>query len=113
MPSAKPTVSVRFPEDLLAAIDRIAAEQQRSRNWVVVDLVRKAVDSATDEPAPTYETDYANILSMQDAGTLAVAIRGNLPAYVRVGGNGIVTLSKPDDEAAYAIMPGESLTLHR
>ena len=49
MPSDKPTVSVRFPEDLLAFIDRLAAEQERSRNWVIVDLVRKAKSAEQDQ----------------------------------------------------------------
>ena len=42
MPSTKPTVSVRLPDDLLEFVDRIAAQLDRSRNWVIVDLVRKA-----------------------------------------------------------------------
>lgn len=44
MPSTKPTVSVRLPDDLLEFVDRIAAQLDRSRNWVIVDLVRKAKD---------------------------------------------------------------------
>ena len=45
MPSTKPTVSVRLPDDLLEFVDRIAAQLDRSRNWVIVDLVRKAKDN--------------------------------------------------------------------
>lgn len=44
MPSDKPVVSVRLPEDLLAYVDKLAAELERSRNWVIVDLVRKAAE---------------------------------------------------------------------
>jgi predicted transcriptional regulator len=42
MPSTKPTVSVRLPDELLEFVDRIAVELDRSRNWVIVDMVRRA-----------------------------------------------------------------------
>lgn len=45
MPSPKPVVSVRLPDDLLEYIDRIAAELERSRNWVIVDLIRKTKEA--------------------------------------------------------------------
>ena len=42
MPSSKPTVSVRLPDDLLEFVDRIATQLDRSRNWVIVDIIRRA-----------------------------------------------------------------------
>lgn len=45
MPSPKPVVSVRLPDDLLEFVDRLAADLERSRNWVIVDLIRKAKDT--------------------------------------------------------------------
>lgn len=110
MPSDKQTVSVRLPEDLLAFVDRIAAEQERSRNWVIVDLVRKAKD--TPAPQPDYETNSDHIIVNRRAGVLAIATAGWLPAYVRVTGDETVTLSTPDDEGAYAILPEDTLTIN-
>lgn len=60
MPSDKPTVSVRLPEDLLAFVDRLAAEQERSRNWVITDLVRKASVPTLDRPL--YEVSHPDDL---------------------------------------------------
>ena len=43
MPSEKPVVSVRLPDDLRKAVDELAKQQDRSRNWVITDLIRKAL----------------------------------------------------------------------
>ena len=43
MPSPKPTISVRLDDDLLEYVDRLAAKLDRSRNWVITDLIRKAL----------------------------------------------------------------------
>lgn len=45
MPSDKPVVSVRLPDDLLEFVDRIAKQLDRSRNWVIVDLIRQAKEN--------------------------------------------------------------------
>ncbi|MCA9642670.1 MAG: ribbon-helix-helix protein, CopG family [Myxococcales bacterium] len=48
MPSTKPTVSVRLPDELLEFVDRIATQLDRSRNWVIVDIIRRAHEQ--DQP---------------------------------------------------------------
>ena len=42
MPSNKPVISVRLVDELLEFVDRLASEQDRSRNWVITDIIRKA-----------------------------------------------------------------------
>jgi len=50
MPSNKPTVSVRLPDDLLDYVDRLAAQHERfSRSSVIVDLIRRAADADNNE----------------------------------------------------------------
>lgn len=55
MPSDKPVVSVRLPDDLLAYVDGVAAEADRSRNWVIVAIIRDHMNmalAATAEERP-------------------------------------------------------------
>jgi hypothetical protein len=56
-------ISCTIPEDVLAAADRVAAREQRSRSWVISEAVRQfAVEvipgpKAVREPAgPVYQT---------------------------------------------------------
>ena len=52
--------SVRFPESLLASLDRVAAERRTSRNQVIVESCRRAAEERTRWPAGFFSNDHLN-----------------------------------------------------
>jgi len=48
-------ISCTIPEDVLAAADRVAARDQRSRSWVISEAVRRFAVDVISEPKPVRE----------------------------------------------------------
>lgn len=74
MPSDKPTVSVRLPEHLMTFVDRLAAEQDRSRNYVITDLISHAMGCVPVLARPLYEINHPD--------DLREAIRGRIDGLI-------------------------------
>ncbi len=53
-----PNTSVHFPESLLESLDRIAREQSKSRNRLIVESCRRTVEERTQWPEDFFSNDH-------------------------------------------------------
>ena len=53
-----PNTSVHFPEPLLESLDRIAKEQGKSRNRLIVDSCRRTVEERASWPEGFFSNDH-------------------------------------------------------
>ena len=57
---AMPNTSVHFPESLLERLDRIAKEQGKSRNRLIVDSCRRTVEERASWPEGFFSNEHLN-----------------------------------------------------
>ena len=60
-----PNTSVYFPQSVLSGLDRIAKEQGMSRNRLIVESCRRAVEERTCWPADLFSNDHLSQPDLQ------------------------------------------------
>ena len=61
-----PNTSVHLPQALLASLDRIAAERGASRNRLIVESCRRAVEELSCWPPELFSNDHLSDAELQE-----------------------------------------------
>jgi predicted transcriptional regulator len=61
-----PNTSVHLPQALLASLDRIAAERGTSRNRLIVESCRRAVEELSRWPPDLFSNHHLSDAELQD-----------------------------------------------
>lgn len=60
-----PNTSVHFPEPLLESLDRIAREQGKSRNRLIVESCRRTIEERARWPDGFFSNDHLSAKQLQ------------------------------------------------